>query len=384
VSKTTGNSNGTKVARARMSDRAAIRTAGLTYIRTSDLHLRRVRRGWGFRYLDAEGGMVRNPTLIHRLRALAVPPAYEYVRLAENARAHLQAIGRNAAGRLQYRYHPDWEKVREQRKAHRLANLVDSLSHIRRSVTRHLRGSEPTREFALAAVVALVSETALRPGREIYARQHGSRGAATLLKSNVTTQGPAVTLKFRAKRGQPIKLTFRSARVAKAIRVLATLPGRRLFQYLDGSGQIRNARRRQVNEFLCACAATTISLKDFRTLIASTSVLDRLARAEPACSAAARQRQVMAAVKETAENLANTPAVCRRSYVHDAIVTAFENGELQRLSDKMRAYRWRDASGCWHASSPQRVVNTWVVDEAPWSHLGHEPCSTQTRVGLDA
>jgi DNA topoisomerase-1 len=323
-----------------MSNRAAIRAAGLSYVRSSDLYLRRVRHGRRFRYLDAEGRTVRNRALINRLASLAVPPAYEDVRLAENPRAHLQAIGRDAAGRLQYRYHPDWEKVREQRKAQRLADLVDSLSQIRRSVSRHLKGSKPTREFALAAVVALVSETALRPGSEVYVRKHGSRGAATLLKSNVSTHGPAVTLKFRAKRGQPIQLTFRSARVANALRALGSLPGKRLFQYRESGGRIKRVRRREVNEFLCACAGSRmISLKDFRTLIASTCVLDRLASAEPACSAAGRRRQVMAAVKETADTLANTPAVCRRSYVHDAIVASFENGKLKRLSDKMKGCR---------------------------------------------
>jgi DNA topoisomerase-1 len=329
--------NGTKA--GRVSERAAIRAAGLSYLKAADLRLRRARHGRGFRYLDGNGKAIRDASVIRRLNSLAVPPAYEDVRLAENPRAHLQAIGRDAAGRLQYRYHPDWDAVRERRKAQHLVGLVASLSRIRRSVTKHLAGTEPTRDFAMAAVIELVSQTAIRPGSEAYTKQHGSRGAATLLKSNVSLSGAVVTLKFRAKRGQPIHLIFRSRRFARAVEVLRTLPGKRLFQYRNGDDEIYEVRRRQVNEFLRECAGASISLKDFRTLIASTWVLDRLARTEPAGSAAGRHRQIMAAVKETAENLANTPAVCRRSYVHDTIFNAFESGKLVRFSDAIKVCR---------------------------------------------
>jgi DNA topoisomerase-1 len=321
------------------SDRKAIRAAGLTYVKTADLALRRQRHGRGFRYLDAGGKPIRDKATIRRLNALAVPPAYEDVRLAENPRAHLQAVGRDAAGRLQYRYHPDWDMVREQRKAQHLVKLVGALPRIRRCVTRSLRGGEPTRDFAMAAVVELISQTAIRPGSESYAKEHGSRGAATLLKANVSHQGPVVTLKFRAKGGQPIHLTFRSQRFAKAVEALRRLPGKRLFQYRNGGDEIYSVRRPQVNAFLREAAGTAISLKDFRTLMASTWALNRLARTEPAASARGRRRQVLAAVRETADNLANTPAVCRRSYVHETIVTAFENGELTRLSETIKVCR---------------------------------------------
>jgi DNA topoisomerase-1 len=332
----------------RQADRAAMRAAGLVYAKAADLPLRRQRHGRGFRYMDAAGRTIRDPAVIRRLNALAVPPAYQDVRLAVDGRAHLQAVGRDAAGRLQYRYHPAWETGRAQRKAQHLIELVASLSRIRRAVTRQLAASEPTRDFAMAAVVELVSQTAIRPGSETYTRQHGSRGAATLLKSNVSVDGAVVTLKFRAKRGQPIHLIFRSARFAKAVKVLCGLPGKRLFQYRNGGNEIYSVRRRQVNAFLRDCAGTAISLKDFRTLMASTWVLDRLARAEPGASAAARRRQIKTAVKETAENLANTPAVCRRSYVHDTIVAAFENGELQRFAETIK--------GCRTAAGRERIL----------------------------
>src|SRR5581483_10395004 len=157
-----------------------------------DLTIRRRRSGQGFSYVGPNGRAVRDAATLRRLKSLAVPPAYRDVLYAEDPRAHLQAIGRDAAGRLQYRYHQDWEKVRERRKARRLVALVQALPRIRRCVTKHLLAGMPTREFALAAIVELVAHTAIRPGSEVYARAHGTRGAATLLKSNVTLKGHTV------------------------------------------------------------------------------------------------------------------------------------------------------------------------------------------------
>jgi len=150
---------------------------GLTLGEPEQLTIRRIRRGKRFQYLRADGSQVKQQATLRRLNALAMPPAYEDVRYAADPTSHLQAVGRDAAGRLQYRYHSDWEKVRETRKAHRLAQLVGALPKIRRAVTKHLSGDEPTREFALAAVIELIARTAIRPGSESYARLNGTRGA---------------------------------------------------------------------------------------------------------------------------------------------------------------------------------------------------------------
>src|SRR5215213_7142029 len=159
------------------------RTPGpLRRVSPRDLRIRRRRNGKGFTYIRADGRAVRDSATLRRLKSLAVPPAYEDVLYADDPRAHLQAVGRDAAGRLQYRYHPEWEKVRERRKAERLARLADVLPRIHRSVGQHLSAQEPTREFALAGVIELVACSAIRPGSESYMRQHGTRGATTLLK----------------------------------------------------------------------------------------------------------------------------------------------------------------------------------------------------------
>jgi DNA topoisomerase-1 len=312
---------------------------GLRRASAAELTIRRRRSGTGFSYIGSGGKTLRDTTTLRRLKSLAVPPAYQDVLYAEDARAHLQAVGRDAAGRLQYRYHPDWEKVRERRKARRLVALVQALPRIRRCVTKHLAACEPTREFALAAIVELVAHTAIRPGSEAYARAHGTRGAATLHKSNVTVKGHTVTLIFRGKGGQAVRREIRLRRLSQAIGILQQLPGRRLFQYRDATGAMHPVRRRDVNAFLYATAGVRISLKDFRTLMASTQVLETLAHIQPAKSDRLRSRQIKDAVRRAAEELANTPTVCRKSYVHDTVFAAFENGGLRRFSAKLKQCR---------------------------------------------
>jgi DNA topoisomerase-1 len=272
---------------------------------------------------------------------LAVPPAYEEVLYAEDPAAHLQAIGRDSAGRTQYRYHPAWEKVREQRKARRLSRLVDVLPRIRRKLARHLAGNEPTRALALAAVIELVARSAIRAGSEAYARIHGTRGAATLLKSDVAIDNGHVVLSFRSKGGQTVRKEFHAPRLAKALKVLYAVPGRRLFQYRDDDGTVRRVRRRDANAFLCEMSGTAISLKDFRTLVASAIALECLAAATPAENQRRRRSQIVEALRNAADELVNTPTVCRKSYVHETVVAAFENGLLERFARVVGSTRSR-------------------------------------------
>ena len=316
--------------------RALARRLGLRYVTADALSIRRRRSGRGWCYLGAGQRIIRNPATVRRLARLAVPPAYRDVLYAKDPAAHLQAVGRDDAGRLQYRYHPDWEQAREIRKARSLARLASVLPRIRRSVGQHLAGADPTRDFAAAAVVELVDRSAIRPGRESYARERGTRGAATLLKSNVTVSGGLISLAFRSKGGKRITKKFRDPRLAAASIRLRRLPGPRLFQYRAASGRICLLTAREVNAFLREIAGVDIALKDFRTLFASASVLAALARMEPASSETRRRRQVREAVAATADDLANTPPICRRSYVHDTVVSAFENGALKRFSRTLK------------------------------------------------
>lgn len=317
------------------------RKLGLSLEKPSRLTIRRIRRGKFFDYVQANDKPIRHRATIKRLDALAVPPAYRDVRYAANPNAHLQAIGRDAAGRLQYRYHPDWEKIREVRKARRLARLVDALPTIRRSVAQYLSANKPTREFALAAIIELIARTAIRPGNEIYARMHGTRGATTLLKSNVILEDDCVVLTFRAKGGKLLRKECNAKALVRAAETLRTLPGRYLFQYRDNNGHVYSVSAAQVNAFLREIAGVKISLKDFRTLMASAAVLESLARVTPAKTERQRRKQVLGAVRDAADDLANTPAICRRSYVHDTVVTAFEDGLLERLAKTLKSCRSR-------------------------------------------
>jgi len=323
----------------KISVESLARDLGLKLGDQNQLTIRRIKRGKSYSFVRANGSHIRDARTIRRLHAMAVPPAYREVRYSPDPNSHLQAVGRDAAGRLQYRYHADWEKVREQRKAHRLARLVAALPKIRRNVSMHLSDEEPSREFALSAVIELIARTAIRPGSESYARLNGTRGASTLLKSNVTLEDDSVVLTFKAKGGKAVRKECNAAKLVRAIGILRGLPGKRMFQYRDGSGVVRAVNTTQVNAFLREIAGIKISLKDFRTLMASAVVLESLSRISPAASARGRKKQVLQAVRAAADKLANTPAICRRSYVHDTIVTAFEDGILERFAATMKGCR---------------------------------------------
>jgi DNA topoisomerase-1 len=331
------------VAKARMANGTSVESLaqelGLKLGDQNELTIRRIKRGKNYSFVRANGTPIRHVGTIKRLNSMAVPPAYEEVRYSPDPASHLQAVGRDAAGRLQYRYHSDWEKVREQRKAHRLARLVAALPKIRRNVSAHLSGDQPTREFALAAVIELIARTAIRPGNESYARLNGTRGATTLLKANVVLEDDCVVLAFKAKGGKAVRKECDAAKLMRAIRILSELPGKRMFQFKDAAGNIRAVSTTQVNAFLREIAGIKISLKDFRTLMASAVVLESLSRISPAASAHGRKRQVLEAVRAAADELSNTPAICRKSYVHDTIVTAFEDGILERFAATMKGYR---------------------------------------------
>src|ERR1700730_10470968 len=277
------------------------RELGLKLGDQNELTIRRIKRGKNYSFVRANGTAIRHTGTIKRLHSMAVPPAYAEVRYAPDPTSHLQAVGREAAGRLQYRYHSDWEKVREQRKAHRLARLVAALPKIRRNVSMHLSGDAPPRESALPAVIDLSARTAIRPGNKSSARLNGTRGATTLLKSNVALEDDCLVLTFKAKGGKAVRKECDAAKLVRAIGILRDVPGKRMFQYRDNSGNVRGVSTATVNAFLREIAGIKISLKDFRTLMASAVVLESLSRISPAASARGRRKQVLDAVRAAAD-----------------------------------------------------------------------------------
>lgn len=297
-----------------------------------DLTIRRRRCGKGFVYTDESGKRIRDGQTLARIRSLAIPPAYEDVRIAAHAEAHLQAVGRDEAGRVQYRYHPDWEEVREERKIDRLAEICAVLPRIRRTVARDLRRPELSRRRVAAAIVALIDRTHIRIGCEDYVHSGRSRGAATLLKQNVRRDGDRLVISFRGKGGTLFNCEIDSPPLTAVYEELCRLKGRRLFQYL-ADGRPRRMTAADVNAYLKEISGSAVSAKDFRTLAATAAAAERLARSEPDPRQTVRRRQIAEITREIAELLGNTPAVARKSYIHRHVVDSFHEGRLPRYFD---------------------------------------------------
>ena len=309
-----------------------LKAASLEFTRPGHLKIRRIRRGNGFTYVRSDGSKIRERTTIRRLERLAVPPAYRETVFAINPHAHIQAVGRDAAGRLQYRYHPNWERIRELRKARRLARLIDLMPSVRRNIARLLKQKDTTRDVVAATMVDLIACTAIRSGSEAYARERGTRGAATLLKRHVRVIGDEIVLSFPGKGGKWVEKQYRSHRLSTAIRRLLRIPGSRVFQYIADNGAVQPLRRRDATVFLRKITTDKVSLKDFRTLSACSHALEHLARLDPRPSERGKRTQIKSVLRQVANELANTPAVCKRSYVHALVIKAFENGRLRKLS----------------------------------------------------
>lgn len=307
----------------------AAREAGLKIASPDDLTIIRKRAGKGFFYVDAEGGRIADEMTVARIRSLAIPPAYEDVRIAADKALHLQATGRDEAGRVQYRYHPDWDAVRETRKVERLDRVIEALPKLRSAVARDMASPKLSRVKALAAAVALIDETHIRVGSESYVRSNKAHGASTLLKRHVKVRGEGVELAFRGKGGKDVAVKLRSPRLARALGRVGSLPGRRLFQYRDETGKVRRITSVDVNAYLREITGLPVTAKDLRQLGASAAAAEELVAVEPATSETGRRRQLASVMRAISDRLSNTPAVVRKSYVHAVVVEAFASGALK-------------------------------------------------------
>ncbi|SIQ09696.1 DNA topoisomerase IB [Bosea sp. TND4EK4] len=312
-------------------------TKRLRRARPEDLTITRLRHGQSFSYRDAEGEKVADEETLARIRSLAIPPAYRDVRISADPLSHLQAIGRDDAGRIQHRYHPDWEKVRERRKLKRLAQLIAALPKLRAQIAIDLRSRTLDKNKALACAAAIIDRCHIRVGNETYAKANGSHGASTLLKRHVTLSGAQVSLHFRGKSSKEIACSLSDAALARAVKRIATLPGRRLLQYRREDGSIAPIHAGEINDYLKRVSGLPISSKDLRMLAANAAAAELLLAAEEAVSETGRKRQLADIMRQISERLANTPAVVRKSYVHAIVVDAYATGRLQRSYARVRA-----------------------------------------------
>ena len=305
--------------------------AGLRYVHDRQPGMRRRRAGRQFRYVAADGSPVRDEATLRRIRRLAIPPAWQEVWICPREDGHLQATGRDARGRKQYRYHARWREVRDETKYGRMLAFAKALPAIRRRVARDLARPGLPREKVLAALVRLLEATYIRVGNEEYARDNDSFGLTTLRERQVRVRGSTLEFRFRGKSGVAHDISHTDPRLARIVRRMQDLPGETLFSYLDDAGAAHSVESADVNEYLQSLAGEAFTSKDFRTW-AGTLICARALRAlEPPGSLAESRRRVGEAVEAAAAKLGNTKAVCRKCYVHPAIVACYERGELREL-----------------------------------------------------
>jgi DNA topoisomerase-1 len=309
-------------------EKEAARAAGLRYVHDTAPGIHRKRAGRSFTYLDPSGERITDRHEIERIHKLAIPPAWTDVWICPTPNGHLQATGRDAKGRKQYRYHPRWASVRAETKYQRSIAFGEALPHIRAAVEHDLALPDLPREKALAAIVSLLDETAIRVGNEEYARANGSYGLTTLHNGHVTVEGATLRFCFRGKSGKEHEVEAHDRRVARIVRKMEDLPGQRLFEYRDENGEIHAIESADVNDYLREISGEDFTAKDFRTWSGSVVALRALTDLGADEAEAEAKRRIAAAMRVVAERLGNTPAISRKSYVHPAILDAYVAGAL--------------------------------------------------------
>ena len=326
---------------------ASAREGGLVYVSDADPGLSRRKAGGGFRYLDPRGKTVRDAAVLQRVRALAIPPAYREVWICVRANGHLQATGRDARGRKQYRYHPRWSEVRGQQKFGRIEAFGKALPGLRRRLRADLKlPGFPERKVA-AMVVAVMTDTLVRIGNAGYARDNKSYGLTTLRNRHISfLRGGRARLQFRGKGGIDHDVVLDDARLVKLVQRCQQLPGQHLFQYLGDDGNTHPLGSAQVNDYLREAMGADFTAKDFRTWGGTLAAI-RLLAEMPWDEAGASQRAMASMRKavevDVARQLGNTPAVCRKSYIDPLVYAAWERGWLAKASAGVRGPRQWEA-----------------------------------------
>jgi DNA topoisomerase-1 len=290
--------------------------------------INRRRAGRGFAYRDADGQPVRDRETLARIRSIVIPPAWTDVWICPSPYGHLQATGRDARGRKQYRYHPRYRARREGAKFESLIAFAKALPAIRDQVERDLARPGLPREKVVAAVVRLLELTLIRVGNDEYARLNRSFGLTTLRNRHANVEGIAITFRFRGKSGQQHEVGLRDRRLASVVKRCRDLPGQELFQYVDDDGEPQDIASDDVNAYLAA-VAPGITAKDFRTWAGTVLAFRALRAIGKGSTEREKQRNIAAAIQATAEGLGNTPAVARSAYVHPAVVDAYLDGRIR-------------------------------------------------------
>jgi DNA topoisomerase-1 len=314
----------------------AAKVAGLRYTTDAIPGIRRVKHGKSFSFLGPDGRTVADRKEIARIKSLAVPPAYTDVWISPIANGHLQATGRDARGRKQYRYHKRWRAIRDETKFDRMVAFAKELPSIRAAVARDVAKRGMPREKVLATVVSLLEATSIRVGNEEYARENDSYGLTTMQEEHADVRGATIRFHFRGKSGKVHEVHVKDKRLARVVKAGQELPGQHLFEYVGDDGEPHPVHSEDVNDYLREVSGGDFTAKDFRTWEATVSCALELA-AVKADGQGEAKAAVVEAIKHVAEKLGNTPAVCKKSYIHPGVIDEFlANGALTLIERRVR------------------------------------------------
>jgi DNA topoisomerase-1 len=308
--------------------------AGLRYVSDTLPGIRRKKAGKSFLYADATGKGVKDAQTLHRIRSLVIPPAWTNVWICADPRGHLQATGRDARGRKQSRYHPRWRVVRDENKFERMLLFGTTLSRIRTQLEADLALPGLPRNKVLATIVQLMERTLIRVGNEEYARENQSYGLTTMRRKHVQINGSTVVFRFRGKSGKTHEVGVADRRLAHIVRRCQDLPGHELFDYLDDVGERHKVNSADVNDYLRSISGQDFTAKDFRTWAGTVLASLALRKFAEVASETQARKNVVEAIKAVARRLGNTPAVCRKCYVHPAILESYLSGKLERRTQE--------------------------------------------------
>jgi DNA topoisomerase-1 len=334
----------------------AAREAHLRYVSDEQPGITRKKHGKNFDYFDARGRKIHDPDTINRIRALAIPPAWTDVWISRYDNGHIQATGRDDRGRKQYRYHARWRQVRDANKYDRMIDFAKALPLIRKTTAKHLALPALPREKVLAAVVRVMEKTLIRVGNEEYARTNHSYGLTTMEDKHAKIRGAKVVFEFRGKSGKEHEIDFEDPRLAKIVKACQDLPGEQLFQYRNHEGKVVDIDSTDVNQYLREITGADFTAKDFRTWAGTVLAARALQELKAFDSKKAAKKNIVRAVESVAMRLGNTTAVCRKCYIHPAVLNAYLDGSLADLLRRKAAKELNGNGSVGHLSSEEASI----------------------------
>jgi DNA topoisomerase-1 len=326
--------------------------AGLRYISDEIPGFTREPAGKGFRYRDTEGKIINKPDVLARIKSLVIPPAWTNVWISPDPNGHLQATGRDARGRKQHRYHPRWREVRDETKYTTMVAFAKALPRIRRRIAHDLKLPGLTRNKVLATVVRLLEVSLIRVGNEEYARENHSFGLTTMRNKHVDVNGSKLRFHFRGKSGKWHEVDIRDRRLAKIVKSCQELPGQEIFQYIDEDGKRQDVKSGDVNDYLREICGKDFTAKDFRTWAGTVLGALALRALEKFDNQTQAKKNIVQAIETVAERLGNTPAVCKKCYIHPEVFTSYLDGSLAKY---LKASSESDLSECGSKLRPEEV-----------------------------